>query len=85
MTTIRRGIPSALELQYTEMKKQVAAERSLGRSGTIAADGSSDMAVDTVTLSSVQSDGGNPPKRKPSHPVTADEKQALKVQFSTYA
>ena len=53
MTTIRRGIPSALELQYTEMKKQVAAERSLGRSRTIAADGSSDMAVDTVTLSDV--------------------------------
>lgn len=73
---INKTIPSPLELNYAEMKKQSgginpnAARNKMEES-------ISSMPEDTVTLSSGQSER--------SQPVTTVEKQALQFQFSAYA
>lgn len=79
---IRRGIPSQLESQYAELKKQAVADRELNQKKNTTKEQISNEGVDKVTLSSLQPDTDNPAKRKPSQPVTPIEIQALLTQFS---
>jgi len=81
-TPIRKGMPSQLELQYAELKKQAVTDRDSNQKKNTTKERLSGEGVDKVTLSSVRPDTDNPAKRKPSQPVTTIEIQALLTQFS---
>lgn len=74
---IKKTIPSPLELNYAEMKKQSGGKNPSAARNKM--EGSiSSMPEDTITLSSGQSE-------QSSQPVTTIEKQALQIQISVYA
>ena len=81
---LNKTIPTPLELNYTEMKKQSGGKDPSAARKTTSGSISS-MPEDTVTLSSRQSDGEPLHKIERSQSVTAVEKQALQFQFSAYA
>ena len=78
-------MPSQLESQYAELKKQAATDMDLNQQKNTTKKRASDEGIDKITLSFEQPDTDNPAKRKPSHPVTPIEIQALLTQFSINA
>lgn len=80
ITSMRR------EAEYSQLvQQQSSGGRTQNRPVKAAPQSDATTPLDTVTLSSVQPDGGAAPKLKPSQPVTAAEKSALHAQFSVYA
>jgi len=78
-TSIRKNLPTPLEKQYAEMRKDSGGnKRNPNLVKDAAADLTSNLPADTVTLSSAQP----VPKLKRSEPVSPVEKQALKSLFS---
>ena len=79
-TSIRKGIPTPLEQKYTEMKKEFAGnKRNPHWLKNVGSESLSSTQIDTVTLSSKQS------QLKRSQSVSPDEKNALQTQFSVHA
>jgi len=76
-----------LEAEYSQLVQQQSSggAKAPNRPVKAAPQSAATTPVDTVTLSSVQPDGGAAPKLKPSQPVTTAEKSALHAQFSVYA
>jgi hypothetical protein len=82
---IRKKLPTELEQQYAEMRKQSGdIKKSPNWVKNVEVDSNSNMPTDTVTLSSSQTDL-NQPNLKKSQPVSPVEKQALHTQFSITA
>lgn len=82
---VRKGVPSPLELQYEKLKKQSDLDNDLSQANTSPKERQSGGIKDRVTLSSMKPGTDNPGQLKPSQPVTPDEMQALRAQFSIYA
>lgn len=78
---IRKKLPTELEQQYAEMKKQ-SGDSKKKPNWVKNTELNSKMPSDTVTLSSEQL---NHDKPKVSQPVSPVEKQALQAQFSIHA
>ena len=84
--SVRKGIPSPIELQYQELKKQSLIDRNESQARNPHKERRADEVHDErMRSSSVQAEADDPTKRKPSQPVTADEMLALRTQFSIYA
>lgn len=84
--SIRNRLPSPLEQQYAELKKQFVAEHNNNSALQNNPNEQNNFGViDEVTLSSSQVGNKENVKRKPSEPVTADEAKALREQVSIYA
>jgi len=83
--SVRKGIPTPLELQYEELKKQSAIDRNENQASTPRKRRQSGGIDDEITLSSVHPVADDPARRLQSQPVTADEMQALRTQLSIYA
>lgn len=83
--TVRKGVPTPLELQYEKLKKQSDLDNELDQARTSPKERRSGGVGDRVTLSSVVADNVHRSELKPSQPVTHDEMQALRAQFSVYA
>lgn len=81
---VRKGVPSPLELQYEKLKKQSDLDKELNQADVSQKERRSGGINDRVTLSSVRPEADDPNKLKPSQPVTPDEMQALRAQFSVY-
>lgn len=79
--TIRKDMPTPLELQYQELKKQALLDRNTDRTGNFRKERQSDQGI----LASPVSDDNETNGRKPSQPVTPEEMQALRRTFSVYA
>ena len=79
---IRTNISTPLEAEYKERVKLTSRDNMSPNSA--ARQTSLRMPEDVVTLSSSVTAAGEPPRLKPSLPVTPAEKQALQVQFSVY-
>lgn len=83
--TVRKGVLSPLELQYEKLKKQSDLEKEQNQAAVLPRERRSGGISDRVTLTSVQPENNDAGKLKPSQPVTQDEMQALRAQFSVYA
>lgn len=84
--SIRKNIPTELEQKYSEMRKQSdITKKSPNMVKDVAADATASVQIDTVTLSSRQTDSGSLPKVVRSQPVSPIEKKALQSQFSIHA
>lgn len=81
---VRKDIPTHLELQYEELKKQALVDRNADQTRNSRKELQSDSVNDQVTLSTKAGDE-EPTGRKPSQPVTLEEMQALRRSFSVYA
>ncbi len=79
--TIRKDMPTPLELQYQELKKQALLDRNADRAGNFRKERQSDQGI----LESPVVDDNETNGRKPSQPVTLEEMQALRRTFSVYA
>ena len=85
-SSIRKSMPTPLEMEYRERVKQATRDsRTVTNGKSTIPGGASHLTEDIVNLSSVQSDAGSSTKLKPSLSVTAAEKKALQSQFSVYA
>lgn len=82
---VRKDIPTHLELQYEELKKQALVDRNADQTRNSRKERQSDSINDHVTLSSTKAGDEEPTGRKPSQPVTLEEMQALRRSFSVYA
>lgn len=84
--SVRKGIPSPIELQYLELKSSRSSTETKARHETQARNADpTELMMRICVASSVQAEADDPTKRKPSQPVTADEMLALRTQFSIYA
>ena len=83
--SVRKTPPSPLELQYAELKKQSVIDQNKNQTKNGLKERQASRVNDEVTLSSAEPEADDPTKRKPSQPVTPDEMQALRTQFSIYA
>ncbi len=83
--SVKKRPLSPIELEYAAMKKQSAADRSKSKpSNFLKRSQLSDSEYD-VTLASTNADAENQPRKRPSQPVTLDEKQALITRFALLA
>lgn len=82
-SSVRKILPTPLELQYEELKKQSVLDRE-NQARHSRKERQQRGIMDEVTLSSAQSVIADPSRRKPSQPVTTDEMQALRTQLSVY-
>jgi len=81
--SIRNKLPTELEQQYAEMKKQSGDSKKNPNWVKNADVPVSNMPTDTVTLTGQDSEAL--PKLKQSLSVNPDEKQALQTPFSVHA
>jgi len=81
--SIRNKLPTELEQQYAEMKKQSGDSKKNPNWVKNADVPVSKMPTDTVTLTGQDSEAL--PKLKQSLSVNPDEKQALRIPFSVHA
>ncbi|NJD38625.1 MAG: hypothetical protein FIA89_09965 [Geobacter sp.] len=79
--TIRKDIPTPLELQYQELKKQALVDRNTDQTRNFR----KERPTDQGPLTSPVTDDNETNGRKPSQPVTPEEMQALRRTFSIYA
>lgn len=79
--TIRKEIPTPLELQYQELKKQALVDRNTDQTRNFR----KERPTDQGALTSPVTDDNETNGRKPSQPVTPEEMQALRRTFSIYA
>ncbi len=83
--SVRKIVPTPLELYYAELKKQSIADRNANQTKNGTKESQSGGIGDETTLSSVQQVKDYPIKQKPSQAVNTEEMQALRAQFSAYA
>lgn len=79
--TIRKDIPTPLELQYQELKKQALVDRNTDQTKNFRKERPTDQGFVTSPVTDDNETNG----RKPSQPVTPEEMQALRRTFSIYA
>lgn len=82
---IRKSVPTPLELQCEELKKQALIEKNTDQSRNPNKERQSGKINDQVTLSSMLVNNEQGAEQKPSQPVTTEEMQALRSAFSVYA
>lgn len=86
--SIQKSVSMPLEAEYSRLRKQQSDSNNsyTNRAINVAVETTtSNSQIDTVTLTSRQTDSGIPSKLKPSQSVTTAEKKALQAQFSVYA
>lgn len=83
--TIRKDLPTPLELQYQELKKQALVDRNTDQTGTFRKERQPTGLNNQGVLSAAPADDSETNGRKPSQPVTPEEMQALRRTFSIYA
>lgn len=82
--SVQKDILSPLELYYNELKKQAVVDRDTDQARNSRKEQQAGKPGTRVVHSSGQAGVEDPLKRKPSQPVTPDEKQALRGQLSIY-
>lgn len=81
---IRKDTPSALELQYIELKKQALLDSAENQARLAKRERRTGNLQDDLVLSEARPAGNEPAGRKPSEPVTQEEMLALRRTFSVY-